>query len=66
MSELVQVLCVRHNAGALINGVVFTPHDDGMLSDPIPRAVADEFLAVPGYRLVEPARRGRKSAEAGD
>lgn len=65
MSELVQVLCTRPNASELISGVPFTPDADGMLSAPITRAIADEFLAVPGYALVEtiePMRRGRKPA----
>lgn len=70
MSELVQILCTRPNASELISGVRFAPGGDGMLSEPVSRATAELFGAVPGYRIVavvavpdvpEPAKRGRKS-----
>lgn len=54
MAHLVRVLCTLANAGELINGVVFAPTDRGMLSEQVPVAVAERFVSIPGYQIVDP------------
>ena len=50
---MVQVIRERPNLLPLINGVKFEPHPEGSISAPISEEAAQQFLAVPGYRLVE-------------
>lgn len=63
----VQVLCTRPNAGSNINGIDFHAVDGGMLSVAISQEQAEEFLAIPGYQIVnapekmDEARRSRKA-----
>lgn len=56
--ELVRVKCMLDNASEEINGVKFQAAagkgraSGYMLSDPIPRSVAETFAAIPGYSIV--------------
>lgn len=45
-----KILCTLPNASHEINGVAFTPHPDGMLSEDVSQEVAQQFLAIPGYQ----------------
>lgn len=74
-----QVICTLENASELINGVKFSPREDGaMVSEEISEDVAALFASIPGYELVKeaaqapapapapaaPARASRKGAAA--
>ncbi len=50
-----KVICTRPNASLNINGVNFTPTEDGtgVLSDEISDDAAELFLSIPGYELAE-------------
>lgn len=50
---MVQVIRERPNLLPLINGVKFEPHPEGSISAPISEEAAQQFLAVPGYRLAD-------------
>lgn len=49
---MAKVLCTRPNAGTEINGVAFTKHENGMLSEDISAEQAAEFAEIPGYEVV--------------
>ena len=55
---MAKVLCTLPNASDNINGVKFTEHDKGMLSEEISDEAAADFVAIPGFELV-----GAKQAE---
>jgi len=44
-----QVICTLPNAASEINGVAFSEHPNGRISDPIDTATAERFLRIPGY-----------------
>lgn len=44
-----KVICTLPNASSLINGVVFSPHKLGVISDDIDQDTADDFLEIDGY-----------------
>ena len=50
-----KVICTRPNASLCINGVKFTPTEDGtgVISEEISDEAAEHFLLVPGYDLAE-------------
>ncbi len=50
-----KVICTRPNASLNINGVKFTPTEDGtgVISDDIGDDAAELFLSIPGYELAE-------------
>ncbi len=50
-----KVICSRPNASLNINGVKFTPTEDGtgVISDDISDDAAELFLSIPGYELAE-------------
>lgn len=50
---MVQVIRERPNLLPLINGVKFEPHPEGSISALISEEAAQQFLAVPGYRLAD-------------
>lgn len=58
-----KVICTRPNASLLINGVNFTPLEDGtgVISEEIGDEAAELFLSIPGY---EAADDGEGSAPA--
>jgi hypothetical protein len=43
------VICTRPNASTLISGVKFSASPEGMVSEPVEDAVADEFCSIEGY-----------------
>jgi len=60
-----KVLCTLPNASELINGVKFTAHDKGMLSEEITEDQAEDFASIPGYELVgAPAKAPAADHEA--
>lgn len=48
-----QVICTLPNAASEINGVAFSEHPNGRISDPIDTATAERFLRIPGYVAAE-------------
>ncbi len=46
-----RVICTRPNAGELINGVKFSPHDGGMISDEVTAEIADQFMELSGFEI---------------
>lgn len=50
---MVQVIRERPNLLPLINGIKFEPHPEGSISAPMSEEAAQQFLAVPGYRLAD-------------
>ena len=46
---MAKVICTLPNASRLINGVAFTEHDLGVVSEEIEQDVADAFLQINGY-----------------
>ena len=50
-----KVICTRPNASLNINGVKFTPTEDGagVISDDVSDEAAELFLSIPGYELAE-------------
>ena len=60
-----QVICTLENASESINGVKFTPREDGaMVSEEISEDVAELFASIPGYELVEEAAKAPAQAPA--
>ena len=60
-----KVICTRPNASLNINGVNFTPTEDGtgVLSDEISDDAAELFLSIPGYELAdEPQKKASAPA----
>lgn len=55
-----RVICTRPNASNLINGVVFEPHENGVISVEISEEQAQNFLRVPGYYLADVAAKDKK------
>lgn len=58
MSEKSQVQVIRAKPGIIspINGVKFSPHERGSISDLVDKPVADYFLLIPGYVLADPPK----------
>jgi hypothetical protein len=48
-----RVKCTLPNASGLINGIVFTPCDGGVISAEIDAVTAAQFLGINGYSAVE-------------
>lgn len=64
-----KVLCTLPNASDEINGVKFTSHEKGMLSEDVSDDVAADFASIPGYVVVgavdsEVAAAAKAAAEA--
>lgn len=61
-----KVVCSLPNASLNINGVAFEVHPDGVVSvEDLSQAVADKFLAVPGFSDAAAKKpNGRKTAKA--
>ncbi len=48
-----RILCTLPHASGLINGIAFSPTEEGMLSDDdLDADVTANFLAIPGYQVV--------------
>lgn len=61
---MAKVICTLPNAADLINGVVFTPCPDGMISEDITDEQAENFASIPGYQLVASAAGPAVETEA--
>ena len=61
---MVQIIRERPNLLPLINGVKFEPHPEGSISADISEEAAQQFLAVPGYRLAEAAEPAAPAPKA--
>lgn len=48
-----QILCTLPNAAEQINGVVFNEHPQGRLSVPIDDDIAEGFMTIEGYTLLD-------------
>ena len=62
-----KVLCSLPNASEDINGVRFTQHANGMLSEDVSDEAAASFASIPGYTVVgapDPAADAEKAAAA--
>ena len=58
-----KVLCSLPNASQEINGVKFTQHAHGMLSEDVSDEFAASFASIPGYTVVgahDPAAEATK------
>ena len=57
-----KILCTLPNASELINGVVFKPRGDVMLSEDISQELADAFVAIPGYEILSDEKDDKRSS----
>jgi len=48
-----QVLCTLPDSPLWINGIEFQETDDGVLSKPIPDYLAEQFITLDGYTLLD-------------